>query len=182
MDVLTNHQWDDGYETLVVKKREQYNTNNDKNNESENDPGGTSLAQMNPTGYAYPKVLTCFCCGKTGHYTNACHKYETTKKEDWAVIMPVDKEENRKNKVNWRGTQVEQEIEQGFNGCQVHRKFNLQQAHKKIEPRRVNFNDDLILDTGATFNSIKNKSLLAGVYVAKNPIQICTNTGEWLLE
>ena len=49
MDVLTNHQWDDGYKTLVMKKREQ-NIVNDKNNDGKNDPGGTSLAQTNPTG------------------------------------------------------------------------------------------------------------------------------------
>ena len=48
--------------------------------------------------------------------------------------------------------------------------------------KKIDFNEDLILDTGATFNSVKNKSLLAGVYVANNKIQMCTNTGERILE
>ena len=46
------------------------------------------------------------------------------------------------------------------------------------EIKKIDFNEDLILDTGATFNSVKNKSLLAGVYTEENPIQMCTNTGE----
>ena len=95
----------------------------------------------------------------------------------------MDKDgDGKEKKVNWSGTRVEPEREQGFYGCQVHRKFNLHQAHKKREPHRINFDDDLILDTSVEFNSIKNKSLLAGVYVAKNPIQMCTNMGERLLE
>ena len=46
----------------------------------------------------------------------------------------------------------------------------------------MDFNEDLILDTGVTFNSIKNKSLLAGIYTADNQIQMCTDTGKRVLE
>ena len=37
--------------------------------------------------------------------------------------------------------------------------------------------DDLVSDTGATFGSVKNKDLLAGVHEVDRPIKMCTNTG-----
>ena len=60
-DVLTNHKWDDSYKVLLMKKREQ-NTNNGKNDEIKNKPGGAPLAQTIPSGPIHPKVITCFCC------------------------------------------------------------------------------------------------------------------------
>ena len=46
------------------------------------------------------------------------------------------------------------------------------------QPRETDFNDDLMLDTGATFSSVKNKDLLAGVHEVDRPIKMCANTGK----
>ena len=40
--------------------------------------------------------------------------------------------------------------------------------------RKVDFENDLALDAGATFSSMKNKDLLAGVYDVDRPIKMCT--------
>ena len=61
----------------------------------------------------------------------------------------------------------------------------LHQAHTTVKPmtlKKIDFNEDLVLDTGAMFSSMKNKSLLAGVHAADTPIQMCTNTGGWVIE
>ena len=43
--------------------------------------------------------------------------------------------------------------------------------------KRTDFNNDLALDTGATFSSMRNEDLLAGVHEADRPMKMCTNTG-----
>ena len=68
----------------------------------------------------------------------------------------------------------------GTSACQIHKHLCLAQVPGiKPEPtREINFDNELIIDTGVTFSSIRNKSLLAGVYDMDNHIQMCTNTGE----
>ena len=49
---------------------------------------------------------------------------------------------------------------------------------KKVkQSRETDFNNDLALDAGAMFSSMKNKDLLAGVHKVDRPIEMCTNTG-----
>ena len=48
----------------------------------------------------------------------------------------------------------------------------------KKQPIMVDFDNDSVLDIGATFSSMKNKSLLAGVCEVEKPMIMCTNTGE----
>ena len=84
---------------------------------------------------------------------------------------PKKSESDQPNKkVSWSGTQ----IEKGVNVCQVKKAYILHQAHTTVKPmtlKKIDFNEDLVLDTGATFSSMKNKSLLAGVHAADTPIQ-----------
>ena len=47
--------------------------------------------------------------------------------------------------------------------------------------KKTDFDNDLVLDTGATFSSMKNKDLLAGVYEVDRPIKMCMNTGTRLV-
>ena len=42
----------------------------------------------------------------------------------------------------------------------------------------IDFNNDLALDTGATFTSMKNKELMVNIQEAEHPILICTNARE----
>ena len=46
----------------------------------------------------------------------------------------------------------------------------------------ADFNYDLLLDTGATFSSIKNKKVVTQIKKAKKPITMVTQTGERKME
>ena len=45
------------------------------------------------------------------------------------------------------------------------------------QSRKADFDNDLVLDTGTMFSSMKNENLLAGVHTVDRPIKMCANTG-----
>ena len=72
----------------------------------------------------------------------------------------------------------------GIQWLQVHDtqdKICLHQTRKRTNAieqlRKADFDSDLVLDIFATFSSMKNKNLLAGVCTVDRPIKMCTNTG-----
>ena len=147
------------------------------------------MAQKSPDGAE--KVIKCFCCGEKGHYCNKCPKYNDIEWNDWYLKPLNDKgvpekpvkyeTEQPSQKVSWSGTQVNK----GVNTCQIKKAYMLHQeqtASKPVALKKINFNEDLVLDTGAMFSLIRNKSLLAGVHAADAPIQMCTNTGERVIK
>src|SRR5210317_601383 len=94
--VLTGHKWDDKY--YQVKKSKKGNNNNTNengnrgnNNSSDNtndnnsikneknEEEGTNLHQKDRSD------ITCFCCGKKGHFSNKCPKQDDIDKKDWAI-------------------------------------------------------------------------------------------------
>lgn len=46
----------------------------------------------------------------------------------------------------------------------------------------LDFENNVALDTDATFISVKNKNMTANIRKAKHPILLCTNTGEQKIE
>ena len=69
----------------------------------------------------------------------------------------------------------------GTQCLQVHRGLCLTQVTPSPNAY-VNYDTELILDTGETFSSVKNRELLAGVYTSKKGMMMLTNAGEREIE
>ena len=66
-DVLTNHQWDDSYQTQEKKIKE--NRRNSSQNNINDDTGEKSLAQTSGhNSEVKAENVRCFCCGDKGHF------------------------------------------------------------------------------------------------------------------
>ena len=92
-----------------------------------------------------------------------CPKLEEIERKDWAI------KSDAKKGTSWgTGTSGFQTGIQGIQGIQIHDHQYGVCLHQS-QKRPTNFDNDLVIDTGATFSSMKNKDLLAGVYgVEKN--------------
>jgi hypothetical protein len=171
-DVLTNHSWDNAYAIATKKRKESSGskTNTPTTPIIDTQTEGVVLTQNEKEDKK--KNATCFCCGEKGHYSPQCPKRDETEHKDWKI-----KSDNKKG-VTW-GTGVSG-LQTGMIGLQIHNDRNLICLHQS-KIRATDFENDLVLDTGATFSSMKNKNLLAGVYEADKPIKMCTNTGTRLI-
>ena len=156
-DVLTNHQWDDSYQAQEKKIKEN-RRNSSQNNITNDDTAEKLLAQTSGrNSEVKAEDVRCFCCREKGHFTNDCGKIDSITRENWWLEKPENTglKENfrRKNeayeekfrkkneayeakKVSWSGTQVGHEIEQGFNGCQVHQPPILKKEHERDDINR----------------------------------------------
>jgi hypothetical protein len=170
-DVLTNHSWDEAYAAATKKRRE---SSPGKNTSTAATPGtndteeGAVLAMTKEEKEKKRKNATCFCCGEKGHLSPQCSKIDEIERKDWAI------KSDAKKGTSW-GTGTSG-FQTGIQGIQI-QDFQYGVCLHQSEKRATDFNNDLVIDTGATFSSMKNKDLLAGVYGVEKPIKMCTNTG-----
>ena len=176
--VLKDHRWDNTYHEHVKKQRAKGSTNNNNNNNSDKDKKsdnnnkekeqeGTSLNQTD---------VTCFCCGKKGHYSDNCPEKDTIAKEDWAVKKGMnlyhrkeahDKKNNKQQKKNNEEQDEEESDDEGWMGLQ----FNT------VTAKKTDLSNDALLDCGATFSSFKNENLVRDIETVDTPIRMRTNVG-----
>jgi hypothetical protein len=97
-----------------------------------------------------------------------CPTLEEIERKDWAI------KSDAKKGTSW-GTGTSG-FQTGIQGIQIH-DHQYEVCLHQSQKRPTDFDNDLVIDTGATFSSMKNKDLLAGVYEVKRPIKICTITG-----
>ena len=109
------------------------------------------------------KKTACFCCGEKGHFAPQCLKLDETPHKDWVI------KSDKRTGVTW-GAGVSR-FQTGIQWLQVHDaqdKTCLHQTKKRTnvieQARKADFDNDLALDTSATFSSMKNENLLAGVH------------------
>ena len=105
------------------------------------------------------KDTTCFCCEEMGHFAPQCPKGGETDRKDWKI------KSDRKRGTSWLQVHGGQE------------EMCLHQTPVTKQSRKTDFDNDSVLDTGATFSSMKNKDLLAGVHPATRSMKMLTNTG-----
>ena len=76
-DVLTNHQWDDSYQTQE-KKIKDNRRNSSQNNITNDDTNKKSLAQTSGrNSKVKAEDVRCFCYGEKGHFSNDCGKIDS---------------------------------------------------------------------------------------------------------
>ena len=177
-DVLTNNSWDASYKENIKKKKQQRQEKKEKENKDEEEK---QFAQTKAK-----KDPTCFCCGGN-HYASKCDKKDSIPKDEWAVRKGLqmfnkdadnkdessDEDNNDNDKEDTKSRQIVKwdgkGKKKGYQGFQM----NLIQDRKDD----LDFNWSVILDTGSTFTSIKNKDLVINMEEADEPIQMRTNTG-----
>ena len=173
-DVLTNHSWDTTFKEHIKKKKQQRQETKDKDKKDEEKSFAQTKGKKDPT---------CYCCGGN-HYVSECDKKDKIPKDEWAVKKGLqmysdenkNKDDNKEDndKKDGSNNNSKEKKKAGFQGFQT----NLMQQ----EEDKLDFNWSVILDTGSTFTSMKNKDLVVNVEQAEYPIQMRTNTGSREIE
>ena len=188
-EVLQGHQWDPAYALHQKKKRKdaENSRGNGKDNPTGNGGSETSLAQQQ-------KEPICYCCGKKGHLSNTCDLREKIPKEQWAVKKGMAMLCNEGN-----AEKESDENEENCDGqsCGKHKKKSKDNVHwssaqfhslsgsnygQREHITTDSMDDVILLDTGATFTSVKNQDIIANLQKAQTPIEMKTNVGTRRIE
>ena len=156
-DVLTNHSWDEAWKNADKKKKDVKNTTTSTAKQEEGTLGASLTQKLSGvlTKNGTPiEEITCFRCGKKGHFSTECPETDIAK-EDWAIKV----EPKGKKTVHWSGVQV------GASNFQYG--LSLHQYCQKIEPpklKKADLDNDLLLDSGATMTLQLKKTFLAASF------------------
>jgi len=131
--------------------------------------------------------IDCFCCGEKGYYSSDCPKKDKIAKLKWAIknrlMMSQTKNKGDHTCQNFQPVISEEQTEHwsGAGLNQVH-SYLSSDLDKQEDTDGLNYMDLVLLNTGATFTSVRNRALIAGVTKAKDPICMRTNVGTRNLE
>ena len=168
--VLQMHKWDDAYKEHMKKQRQrnsstsgtQKDTSAEKDTEkNDEEKEGTNMNQ--------DKDIYCFCCGKKGHYSDNCPDKDKIPKEEWAVKKGMH--------LYCKKTTDKKEEDKDNSEEQAGWLMGLQMNNIGKDEGKVDLNNDILLDTGATFSSFHNRDLIMNVRNTNTPIKMKTNVG-----
>ncbi len=179
-DVLQAHVWDPAYNENLKKKKKQKEDAKEAAKEEE----AKALAQKK-------EDVKCFCCGEKGHYSNECPKKDNIPRDKWAdkgsnfrqirttadKDIEVDTDEKHQSgapsegekRVHWSGVQC------ANIGTPIYRSSLGQQG---IEKKNIR----VLLDTGSTFTSVKDKEVIYDVKESDYAMKMNTNMGSRIIK
>ena len=145
-DILASHKWDDAFKAETKNWKEQSNNKTPQRREENKDNNTKEGANFNQK----TKKVTCFCCGKEGHYSDNCPDKDNIAKKDWAVkqgstMLNSKKKEEETVREDNNGGESGNNNNTGWMGIQLHN-----------TKENVNMYESVIIDMGATFSSFTN--------------------------
>ena len=136
---MNSHKWDKAYHKAKKNKKEQKKSSNNTKSESE----GTQENKEEDEGALFTqKKIICFCCGKEGHYANKCPDKDKIPQDQWAIkkgLTLLSQQTECKP--------VPETKEKEVNGWITVSLYN---------KGEIDLEDQVIIDTGATFSSFKD--------------------------
>ena len=203
VDVLTNHSWDDTYYENKKKRRQQQNNNNTKSSNSNSNNTNTNTNTNNNDKESFAQKGNkgkpiCYCCGKE-HFVTECKDKDKVPRSEWFANKSMQMYANNDNNNNNLGTTNNSNNSTNTNtnnnnsdssnnnsnsNTTTNNNNNKQLKWSGLQlyqHNNFNLDNSIILDSGSTFSSIKNKNLLFNINKAKHPINMKTNAGNNLI-
>ena len=185
--MLSAHTPHNNNSVNMTKKESENHTNNQESETSEsNTIENTRNTTKTGTSYLHSTTvpgsdgrliphITCYNCGKKGHYANNCpaHVCTTTNEEQYVQINDHSVQETHEEEGNGLEQQYLQAEARDNTTDIIHFSWTQLNRYKGLEYTDTN----ILLDTGSTFSVFKNPDMVLNIQDSGRKLKTYTNGG-----